>query len=160
MHRIDYPAIAEWCDQSGYELRDWIPSLPSVAKSLECSPSLQQLPEFLDALVSLEADERLIWIADWTIWNDRSQDIGLRHLAMLTGAEPSEEDDRALAFVLEPGQWREAIAILTVPVLYGWDAHLLFRSGLLLADISHHGTVAVSLRRDDDRLDRWARKSP
>src|ERR1051325_7789692 len=116
--RANYPAIAEWCSQSGYELRDWIRSLSSVAHSLECSPSLRQLPEFLGALVSLEAEESLIWIRDWTIWNDRSQEIGLRQLAMLVGAESigNADDDRAVAFVLEPDEWREAIALLTVPM--------------------------------------------
>jgi hypothetical protein len=166
VRRIDYAEIATWCEASGYELRDWIPALSSSARSLEFSPSafhVQQLPEFLDALVSLGPDERLVWLRDWTIWNDRSQDIGLRHLGLLTGAASlSEADDsRAQAFLLTPAEWREAIALLTIPILYGWDAHLFFKSALVLVDVSHHGTVRVVFRDDErliGRLATWLKK--
>lgn len=156
MLTIDYEALASWCGECGYELRDWMPHLPSPFHSVSCDISairVQALPNFLDDLVSLCSTERLIWIRDWTIWNDRSQEIGLRNLNLLVG----DHSATAQAFLLEPAEWRETIALLTVPLLYGWDAHLFFRSGMVLVDISHHGTVTITSRDEADleRVKRW-----
>src|SRR6476659_5015711 len=87
MRRIDYSTLADWCAEKGYELCEWRPVLRGPARTFTCRKldRLQQLPEFLDLVVNTENAERLVWIRDWTIWNDRSQGMGLRALELITG---------------------------------------------------------------------------
>lgn len=98
--------------------------------------------------------ERLIWMRDWTIWNDRIQESGLRCLHLLVdNITPTANDADARAYVLDADEWREAIALLTAPILFGWHAPLV--------DISYHGTMTVSFGPsgvERNRLDGWCGK--
>ena len=125
MRKIEAEELAAWCERSGYALENWRPSLPSAVRRLDLPlPSAAEgLAELLDDLVSFaDAPERLVWLRDWTIWDDRPQDIGLRHLALLTGGSTAPQQGLE-AYVLPASEWRETITLLTVPALYGWDAH-------------------------------------
>jgi hypothetical protein len=165
MEKINFVELRNWCGAGGYALQNWIPSLPSADRLLELAlPSeTQAIPELLDSLVHIKEDEteRLVWVRDWTIWNDRSQDIGLRHLDLLTDGFPAEvpENEKSRIYVLQHSEWRETIALLTVPVLYGWDSHLFFASGEALVNISHDGRISVSIqsetRANAARLEAW-----
>lgn len=151
MRKIDYSTLASWCDERGYDLRNWIPVLRKPARTITSRriDGLQRLPEFLDLVVNIEDSERLVWIRDWTIWNDRSQDIGLRALDLVTNSlsEPERRID-SQAYILGAAEWREAIALLVWPILFGWDAHLLFGSGAVAVDVSHHGRIDLSFSED------------
>jgi hypothetical protein len=162
MRRIDYATLSKWCTDQGYELREWVPALPNPARTMTSRmfDNVQLLPEFLDILVNIADTERLVWIRDWTIWNERSQDLGLRCLDLLTANLP--ESERAIdshAYLLGAAEWREAIALLLPPILFGWDAHLLFRSGALAVNVSHHGRIDLSFSNESatwaERLSRW-----
>lgn len=133
----------------GYELRDWVPAVRTPARTMTCRQidSPQQLPELLDVIVNIEDAERLVWIRDWTIWNDRSRAIGLRALDLLTDGLPERGSD-SQAYVLDAAEWRESIALLVWPLLFGWDAHLLFGSGAVAVNISHHGRIDLSFSRE------------
>jgi hypothetical protein len=145
MKRIDFDEFAAWCYDSGYELHDWKPSLPVAdRRSTHAVPAdIQQVPEVLNALVSLESTERVVWIRDWTIWGERLQDIGLLHLDLLIDSVTDAKPSNSHIYVLHRFEWREAIALLTVPLLFGWDAHLLFRSAAALVNFSPHGEISV-----------------
>jgi hypothetical protein len=127
MKRLDRHELVDWCARSGYELVDWRPLLPHASRSLRIPlpDDPQTLPDLADSLVVFSADcDLLVWIRDWTIWNDRSQDIALRHLELLSGRAHTAADLEA--YLLSPSQWREAIALVLLAMLYGWDAHLFF----------------------------------
>ncbi len=162
MKNISFNELRTWCRASGYALEDWRPSLPPASQYIELGLPAegQALSEFLDDLVRIDPSdpERLIWIRDWTIWNERSQEIGLAHLALLVDAMPlAAGDQRSHAYLLTPLEWREAIALLTVPAIYGWDAHLFFQSGAALISLSHEGRVSVAAGTADlTGLDAWA----
>ena len=161
MQTIDFEALASWCRASGYRLNNWLPSLPLAASHLEFPlPSeAQDIPQLLDGLVRLgsEGDEYLIWARDWTIWTDRSQEIGLRHWDLLVDVMGSPANgERSRIVILRDSEWREAIALLVVAALYGWDAHLFFRSAAALVNLSHDGRVAVALQKGvGDYLQTW-----
>lgn len=87
-------------------------------------------------------------IRDWTIWGEAVQEIGLLHLNLLVDVVTDVKRSDGHAYILHRSEWREAIALLTVPVLYGWDAHLLFRSGAALVDLSPHGNISISAAPD------------
>jgi hypothetical protein len=102
----------------------------------------------VDDLVSLgeSSDGYMVWVRDWTIWNERSQEIGLRHLELLTTSAIREDAaETGHVYKLTSSEWRETIALLSVSILYSWDAHLFFRSGRALVDVTHHGVVSVAL---------------
>ncbi|WP_321473919.1 hypothetical protein [uncultured Paludibaculum sp.] len=164
MEKINFSNLASWCAVHGYHLEDWIPSLTKSIQRVQIAPpnGPQALAELVDDLISLEGaeTERLFWLRDWTIWNERSQEIGLQHLRLLVDSTTSGmREIKGHIYVLQPCEWREAVALLIVPILYGWDAHLLFGSGAALVDVSHEGRVAVSFRSKDGadaaRIQAW-----
>jgi hypothetical protein len=164
MEKINFSDLANWCAACGYHLEDWVPSLVKAAEQVQLAlpNEPQALAELIDDLTNLEPaeTERLIWVRDWTIWNERSQEIGLRHLRLLVDSAPSSVSEvKGHVYILQPSEWREAIALLTVPILYGWDAHLFFGSGTVLVDVSHDGYVSVSFRSKNSaeaaRLQAW-----
>lgn len=162
MKAIDFAAMTAWCEANGYRFSSrWWPSLPGAHRHLKIPlPSdVQDLPQLLDGLIRLGSkdDELLIWARDWTIWNEHSEEMSLRHWDLLIdslGVEKLEEHSGRLLLSLT--EWREAIALLTVPALHGWDAHLLFRSAAALVTLSHDGRFEVSLQSGvGDFLDSW-----
>lgn len=164
MEKIDFTDLSSWCATHGYHLEDWIPSLVSSAEQMELKlPSEPQgLTELIDDLIKIEPTEaeRVVWVRDWPIWNERSLEIGLQHLRLLVDRIPTGgREINGHVYVLQPSEWREAIALLTVPILYGWDAHLFFGSGAALVDVSHEGYVSVSLcgkkSAEAGRLQAW-----
>lgn len=162
MKRLDYPELAAWCEISGYSVAGGSPILlgPEYRGQIQLPDNPHALPGLIDDLVALGTveTEMVIWISEWNIWNDRSQDIGLRHLTLLVdGYVDTGSDGQPHIYLLPPPEWRETIALLTVPLLYGWDAYLFFHSGAALVEVSHDGYVDVSLRRRTalSRLDGW-----
>jgi hypothetical protein len=162
MRKIDYELLASWCGDRRYEIPDWVPTLPCVTERVRCSVTqLHQLPELLDQTVNLASGvDRLVWIRDWTIWSERSQEIGLSGLELIERFLPQEQRElESHAFLLNDTEWREAINLLVPPLVFGWDAHLLFETGDILADISHHGQITVSFNLQSEhkavRLSAW-----
>jgi hypothetical protein len=159
MIKIGFEHLSRWCAEHGYALENWTPALASdadaVSVDLPVPSGVQAVTEFLDALVStgVGSAEILVWIRDWTIWNERAQEIGLRHLSLLASSADSErEAGDGHIYLLEQSDWSAAIALLLIPVLYSWDAHLFNSSGNALVDISHDGFVRVWLSRNDQAL--------
>lgn len=150
MKRLDIERLAEWCAASGYFLQGWDPGLSAATKRyvVALPSAAQHLTELIDDLVAIDPhSRRLVWIRDWTIWGERSQEIGLRHLELLVDTVRLPPGDRRPdhLYMLEPSEWRETIALLTVPSLYGWDAFLFFESGAALVEFSHEGRISIAL---------------
>lgn len=168
MNKISFESFAMWCAESGYVLENWMPRIRSVEDILKIPVpgAPQALAELVDELVSFDGkqEERIVWIRDWTIWNERSQEIGLFHLQLLANAvQTTEQGSQGHIYRFESSEWSSVIAFLTIPILYGWDAHLFCRSGDALVDITHHGEVTVSLRDKarlaENRLVAWTSPS-
>ena len=166
MRLLSFEELSTWCGRHGYSLANWVPSLAGhpdpVTVELQYPKSVQLLTEFIDELVGLdeEAGNIVVWLRDWTIWNERSANIGLCHLQLLT-SQPHGEGTPVPGNLIElaASQWQEAIALVTVPILYSWDAHVLFASGRALVNISHHDMVTVELSGGDkksiEKLEHW-----
>jgi hypothetical protein len=156
--RLDRHELAVWCSGSGYELVDWRPSLPHATRSLRIPlpRDPQSVPDLADSLVVFATGcDLVVWLRDWTIWNDRSQEIGLRHLELLTGDTHNAGDLEA--YLIPASEWREAIALVLLAMLYGWDAQLLFGNAAALFDISHDCFVSAVIRVQGPlKLDGWA----
>jgi hypothetical protein len=147
MKRLNQQELAAWCLQSGYVLTDWRPSLPGAARivHIPLPQDPQQVPDLADSLVVFATGcDMVVWLRDWTIWNDRSQDIGLRHLELLSGHVRQTGDMEA--YLLRPSEWREATAFVLLAMVYGWDAHLFFGSAAALFNISHDSFVTAAIR--------------
>src|SRR5438046_2011087 len=90
MRPLDDEGLASWSERNGYDLSSWNPSLPSAARRLEVPAPGEpyRLIRLLDALVNLTAGggDRLIWLRDSNIWDDRSQELGLYHWDLLLKA--------------------------------------------------------------------------
>lgn len=164
MKKISFDDLSGWSAERGYRLDDWVPSLGSPGERLNLPNPREPhaLAELLDDLVSIEAESKawLLWVRDWTIWNERSQEIGLAHLNLLTtAASRSAGCENGHVYLMSSDEWREVVALLAVPVLYGWDAHLLFDSGRALVDVSHEGRIQTTFRKghmvDSSPLKAW-----
>jgi len=158
MKRLDRAELVAWCSQTGYQLVDWRPSLPHAIRSIHIPlpRDPQAVPDLADSLVVFATGcDLLVWLRDWTIWNDRAQDIGLRHLELLGGRSRSVGDLQA--YLLTSSEWREAIALVLLAMLYGWDAHLFFGNAAALFNISHDSFVSGAIRLQGPiELDGWA----
>lgn len=157
MKKISFDDYSAWSTQRGYSLDQWGPSLEAPLESVAIAvpEEPQALAALLDDLVGIElkGGAWLFRVRDWTIWNERSQEIGLAHLNLLTdSAAQSQGSESSHIYLLAASEWREVIALLTIPVLYGWDANLLFESGSVLVDVSHEGRIQVTLGKGHDRL--------
>lgn len=158
MTKLTFQTFARWCTECGYRLESSTPSLADSSDLLRVDIPIPQevlsMTEMLDDLINLESPNGyVVWVRDWTIWNERSQEIGLRHLELLTLAAVREDvSDNGHVYELTSAEWRDAIALIAVPILYSWDAHLLFRSGRALVDVTHHDTLSVSLHNGDSQL--------
>jgi hypothetical protein len=159
MTKVSFQVFSRWCTENGYNLENWSPSLAIDSKSPPIEISIPQdvpsVAAMVDDLVSLgeASGGYVVWVRDWTIWNERSQEIGLRHLALLTASAIREDAaERGHVYELRSSEWRETIALISVPIMYSWDAHLFFQSGRALVDVIHDGVVSVSLTPSDTQL--------
>jgi hypothetical protein len=103
----------------------------------------------VDELVEIQGieGERMVWISEWRIWSPI--EIGLRHLSMLTARPMRGPDDPDFhCYLLKNSEWKETIALLSIPLLYGWDAYLLVEGGLTLTRISHDSWVSFAVAAD------------
>jgi hypothetical protein len=163
---LSFDEFSTWCGQHGYHLENWVPSLVGhpdiVTIELRYPKSVQLLTELIDELVGLdeEAGNIVVWLRDWTIWDERSANIGLCHLKLLSSQLHGEGSSVPGNLIeLAASEWQEAIALVTVPILYSWDAHMLFASGRALVNISHHDVITVMLSGNDkqsiEKLAKW-----
>src|SRR5947207_603655 len=110
MKNMSFDELATWCRSTGYAVENWRPSLPSATRQLDLAlpTSAHALSELIDDVVNIADTERVVWIRDWTIWNERSQEIGLSHLHLLVDAvRPHADDKPSYAYLLTPLEWRE-----------------------------------------------------
>jgi hypothetical protein len=156
MTKFGFESLARWCKENGYALDDWVPRVTDAGVEridLTVPANPLSITELIDDLVAWpnRNGERVVWIRDWTIWNDRSQEIGLCHLDLLGRAACYDGDEpSARIYLLSPGEWKEAITLLSVPILYSWDAHLLFQSGGAEVDFSHEDRITVWFSANDN----------
>jgi hypothetical protein len=154
MIRIEFTQFARWCGEHGYKLEEWRPMLQSDDCHRYRYPlpsGAQGLTELADMIATLDdtSSQTVLWVRDWTIWNQRSQNVGLRHMSLLsvalTGLGSTHRD---LIFVAGSDEAPDITALVLVPILYSWDAHLLFASGRAIIDISHDGYVELAVTRE------------
>lgn len=143
-----------WLNRNGYE---W--TRPGLCITQPSRQILDRLPHrtrpsdfplFIASLAELGGFEgqRMLWIADWTIWASIADD-GLRHLSMLTGQPFRGVDEQDFhCYLFEQVEWESVKLALSVPIIYGWDAWLLTEGGQSLTKISHDEYISFSVAED------------
>lgn len=103
----------------------------------------------------------LVWFQDWDIWSETIERVGLLLLVKLRGETPSTIGIRERpAHLLGSGELSEALALITLSLLFQWDAYFIPPTGRFFAFMSHHGDldlVAASGDIADELKDRARR---
>jgi hypothetical protein len=86
----------------------------------------------------------MIWISNWTIWNDWNRDLGQEIVCRLRGAN-SECLGAASAHVLPFRDRKVAVAILWQILLFHWDGWLI-PTERTLVQCSHDGLIWITCR--------------
>jgi hypothetical protein len=130
INRVEFP---EWCRERSLELvdREWpnyrevgrhtflvkLPDTPyrAVALARLCFPRSYEAP-FHGAM---------IWFRDWGIWSDVDEATGMFTLQRLRGAHGETRPlIEAPGHIFTGGEFADARAFWTLPMIFGWDAIL------------------------------------
>lgn len=89
----------------------------------------------------------LVWFRDWDIWNEASEAAGARMLELVrgglaSGRAPSLHEGPGHLFT--PQEFVDAHTLLTVPLLYQWDAYVVPVSARCVAFASHDAYVRIT----------------
>lgn len=85
----------------------------------------------------------LLWLTDYAIWSPTFERVGLRLLDVLA---PGSEHAIGRIVAFEAHEIIDAQSVLTLCMLFEWDAYLVPRSGEFIAFISHDSPVQVAAR--------------
>jgi hypothetical protein len=114
----------------------------------------------LDCSAGDEADFKgcLLRITNMDIWSPALDRAGQR---LLEAFLPNARSDAYLSWWFTPDEFVGAHALLTLPLLFEWDAYLVSGSAHLAVYISHDGPVEIStkmqpvLENTAERLEEW-----
>lgn len=91
----------------------------------------------------------LVWFRDWDIWNEASEAAGARMLELvrrgLAGGGTSVLDEGP-AHLFTPQEFVDAHALLTIPLMFQWDAYVVPVSARCVALASHDAYVRITAR--------------
>ncbi|MDH4043567.1 MAG: hypothetical protein OEW17_09505 [Gemmatimonadota bacterium] len=86
----------------------------------------------------------LVWLQDWDIWSATTERVGHLLLTAVRGPTPEAANVRARpANLFEPEEFVQAHTILSLALLFQWDAHYVPLVGGFYAFLSHHGHIEV-----------------
>lgn len=89
----------------------------------------------------------LIWLQRWEIWSEDIDRVGYAFLGGLTSQpEAPLGGDISPAYEFEEGEFLTANAVLSLPLLFEWDAHFVPRSAQFIVFISHERHLDVFTR--------------
>lgn len=154
VRRLSVDEWQTWLGQNGYECTSSGLSIARPSRQI-----LDRLPHrttpndfalFIASLAELGGFEgqRMLWIADWTIWASISGD-GLRHLSMLTGCPLRDVDAPDFhCYLFSQSEWESVKPVISLPIIYGWDAYLLTEGAQSLTEISHDEYVSFYVAED------------
>jgi hypothetical protein len=91
----------------------------------------------------------LVWFRDWDIWNESSESVGARVLecirsGLTQGHAPLLQDGPAHLFT--PQEFVDAHALLSVPILFQWDAYVVPESARCFTLVSHDAYARITAR--------------
>jgi hypothetical protein len=88
----------------------------------------------------------LVWLLDWDIWGETSERIAV-FLSQKVRGDTESRSSGALrerpATLFSPGELVEAQALVSIPMLFQWDALVVPEPARAAAVISHHGGVLL-----------------
>jgi hypothetical protein len=152
---LDIAAVAEWtrrrsivvhgnaltygdgCDYRCIEIR----RPPEATRRLALAYSLLMTGTADDDETRFEGC--LLWLTDYAIWSPTFERVGLRLLDALV---PSSEQTAGRILVFDARELVSAQSVLTLCLLFEWDAYVVPHSGEFIGFISHDNPVQVAAR--------------
>jgi hypothetical protein len=91
----------------------------------------------------------LVWFREWGIWNEYSERAGDRIVAtlrrgLIESSAPAISD--APAQVFGPQEFTDAQVLVTVPLIFQWDAYVVPASARCVILVSHDDYIQVDTR--------------
>lgn len=157
MHLLSAQEAEGWCGAKGIGTTG---ALPADRLSFRSGPGQRiriKVPgpasevlslAYVLAMTGVPEDEEehfpgaLVWFQDWDIWSESTEQVGHVLLAGLrSGSKASAEVRARPGHLLGPRELVEAQALISLPLLFQWDAYFVPASGTYFAFASHHGNV-------------------
>jgi hypothetical protein len=90
----------------------------------------------------------LVWLTDWDIWSETIERVGLE---LLRGVRNSDNAVRETpAHLFEPSEQVGTHVLLSLIMLFQWDAFLIPPVGRTIVRASHDGYVEISANSPED----------
>jgi len=159
MQLLSEDQAREWCETRGMDVQTGCPfairfrdaGAPSVriAAPREGLGILSLTALLLAPWAAGPAEEAfpggLVWLRDWDIWSEATERVGHALLRGVRAPHPRAGDVAGLpAHRLDAAEGTEARALLTLPLLFQWDAWLVPESADLAVFLSHDGFVRIT----------------
>lgn len=153
-----------WCETRGVhtDIESGLVSLRYAATGHQClqaafpkeSPQLIAMAHALLLQDLAEPDAQdftgaLVWLRDWDIWSEASEKAGCRMLELLRAALVGDEAPTirdAPAHLFSPQEFVDAHLLLTIPLIFQWDAYVIPVSARCFTLVSHEARVRIATR--------------
>jgi hypothetical protein len=82
----------------------------------------------------------LLWLQRWQIWSESIDSVGYALLdGIRQGAYGTPSFEEAPATYFTDGEFKKALACLSIPMLFQWDIYFLPTGGTFFVYVSHEG---------------------
>ena len=122
-------------------------SIPFPREFLGCV-SLMQI---LESVFSPEMPGSLLWMRDWGIWSEATEEVGI---AFWKKFRPEEGRDSLLEYpghLLSEADLESLRALLLLPIIFQWDAQWFSSNGESIISIKHDGLLEVMVRGENTK---------
>ena len=158
MELITQDGALGWCEAHGLGFRsDFQTATPlrlagqaqAIRVSIEGSPTDVIGMAYVLLMTGVPDDNEeffegaLIWLRDWDIWSRGAEQVG-HLLAYGIRGSGTPSIAHSPGHIFGSGEFVAARAVLTLPMLFQWDAIFAPANGRFLAILSHHGYVDLS----------------
>ena len=103
----------------------------------------------VDELDQISGTEHLLWLHDWSIWDNHTLPIGVGqfdHLRLGYGLTASIDQEPAMVF--EGTEMGPLISFALIPLVFGWDFYIIPTSGNYFVFGCHHDWIGFSARNE------------
>jgi len=158
MELFDTATARQWCASQGiHEQRDWMSRLSfrggyPVGLRVRVPTEDRGTVALASLLATFPAGQSpfggaLLWLQTWKIWSEEMDRTGQTMLSGLRREDALAENfDVAPAQLFSGDEFKHAVAEVTVPLLFQWDAHLVPAQSQEICSISHDGYVDLRFR--------------
>jgi hypothetical protein len=169
---LEESAARQWCTSQGLDASGLTPSsklqfrhpiprrirIPAPVGLHAITLALTLLVSDVNDGLSIDFRGGLVWLADWNIWSESTEAVGMALLEATRISANAPPADTAPAQLFEPGEMVGAQIALGLPLLFGWDAYFVPLDLSFIVFVSHHEFADVVPAADstfDGLFDRY-----